>query len=134
MVPELEPLSIVLEKFFFHYVNQNEIIGFGSEVITMNSKFINYREKSSNYFLFSKHTTVEENILYSAKALYDLLSDKPKHIDELLMEYSQKNDLIININIERIIYLSLTFLYSIGVIKLEGNTIIKQKDDGNHEF
>ncbi|MGG0664927.1 ABC-three component system middle component 6 [Viridibacillus arvi] len=128
MVTNFEPLSIILEESFFQYFNENQMIEFGNEVIIMDSKLNDYREKASNYFMFTKHTTVEENILYSAKALYNLLSDKPIHIDELLMEYSQKNNLKININIERIIYLSLTLLYSIGAIKLEGNTIIKQKD------
>lgn len=109
-------------------------IKFGKGVIKMAKNINKSNEQISQYFMLSKHKTVEENILFSAKQLYVLLSDKPKHIDELLLEYSEVNNVTLNLNIERIAYLALTFLYSIGEIKMEGNMIVKSNEGKENDI
>ncbi len=70
-----------------------------------------------NFFLLSKHQSVEENVLVASKILYELI-DKQKHIDQLFLEFAQKQGVVLNLNIERVLYLSLTFLYSLDLICL----------------
>lgn len=83
------------------------------------------RNISMDYFLVSKHQTVEENILYSSKVLYQLL-EKEKHIDELFLEYGTNRGIVLNLNVERVLYLALTFLFSIELIVINQN-MIKRK-------
>ncbi len=78
-----------------------------------------------NYFLLTKYRSVEENVLFTAKVLYELLDSKNKHIDQLFLEFSNKQGITINLNIERILYLALTFLFSLGKITINENMIEK---------
>jgi len=79
-----------------------------------------------NYFLVSKHQTVEENVLVTSKILFELM-DKQKHIDQLFLEFSMKRNIQLNLNIERILYLSLTLLYSFDLIDLKNNLVMRKK-------
>lgn len=94
-------------------------------IINFNLVDLEERESSMDYFLVSKHQTVEENILFSSKMLYDLL-DKEKHIDELFLEYADIRKIVLNLNVERILYLALAFLFSVGAILINQNMIKRQ--------
>lgn len=107
-----------------YFSNHNEII-FGERRIILSEVYQQNFENIANHFILTKHKAIEENVLFTAKELYEILSDKPKHIDELILEYSNNISVTVSLNLERIIYLALTFLYSINEVKLEGKTIIK---------
>lgn len=77
-----------------------------------------------DFFLMSKHSTVHENVLLNAKILFELIEEQ-KHIDELFNDYVIKENILLNLNIERILYLSLVFLYSMGLIIVENNMVKK---------
>ncbi|MEI2285204.1 ABC-three component system middle component 6 [Paenibacillus polysaccharolyticus] len=77
-----------------------------------------------DYFLVSKHQIVEENILFTSKMLYQLL-DSELHVDELFLKYASKRNIILNLNIERILYLSLTLLFAMGLISANQNMIMR---------
>lgn len=79
-----------------------------------------------NFFLMNKYQTVEENVLVTSKLLYELL-DKEKHIDQLFLEFAQNRNILLNLNIERVLYLSLTFLYSFDLIILKNNLVMRTK-------
>ncbi|AVI40116.1 MULTISPECIES: ABC-three component system middle component 6 [Bacillus] len=81
-----------------------------------------------NFFTMHKYQSLEENLLYDAKVLYFLLDDnKSKHLDKLFNEFSQKQGIELNINIERVLFLSLAFLYSMGLITSDSNMIKRVK-------
>ncbi|PGZ33643.1 hypothetical protein COE50_10900 [Bacillus anthracis] len=82
-----------------------------------------------NYFLLSKNRSVEENVLFTAKILYELLDDKRQHVDQLFLDFAAKQDITINLNIERILYLALTFLFALGKVTIIENMIEKLKDE-----
>ncbi|MED3831934.1 hypothetical protein [Peribacillus frigoritolerans] len=81
-----------------------------------------------NFFLLSKHKAIEENVLVSSKILYELIDDE-KHIDELFMEYAKQQNIILNLNIERVLYLSLTFLFAFHLITVNNNMVKRIKND-----
>lgn len=115
------------------YSKRHKTFSLGKECISLDkyrdSKNQKKDKKQVNYFMLSKYRSVEENILFTAKVLYELLGDKRKHIDQLFLEYSQKQGITINLNIERILYLSLTFLYSLGRVTFNQNMIEVFKDE-----
>lgn len=78
-----------------------------------------------NFFLLSKHMSIEENVLVTSKVLYELL-DNEKHIDELFTEFAQNQNIDLNLNVERVLYLSLTFLYSLELV-INNNNIVMRK-------
>lgn len=81
-----------------------------------------------NFFTMHKYQSLEENLLYDAKVLYSLLDDnKQKHIDELFSEFAQRQGIELNVNIERVLFLSLSFLYSTGLITSDNNMIKRVK-------
>ncbi|WP_222666467.1 hypothetical protein [Clostridium botulinum] len=73
-------------------------------------------------FKINKYQSVDENILYIAMHLYKLLN-KAEHIDILFDKYSKEKNIELSVNLERLLYLALTFLYSIGMIGAKGNLI-----------
>lgn len=79
-----------------------------------------------DFFLMSKHSTVHENVLLNAKVLFELIEEQ-KHIDELFNDYAKEQSILLNLNVERILYLSLVLLYSMELIELENNTVKKVK-------
>ncbi len=72
----------------------------------------------------TKHKTVEENILYTSKVLFQCL-EKPMHIDELFMIYYEVQKKEFSANIENLLFSSLIFLYSMDKIEIS-NHIIKK--------
>ncbi|OMF83929.1 hypothetical protein BK146_32300 [Paenibacillus sp. FSL R7-0333] len=77
-----------------------------------------------DYFLVSKHQIIEENVLFTSKTLYELLK-KEQHIDELFLAYTNEREITLNLNMERILYLSLSLLYSLNLI-VENKNMIKR--------
>lgn len=77
-----------------------------------------------NFFMMNKYQSIEENTLVSSKVLYELLTKK-MHIDQLFMEFAKKQGIKLNLNIERVLYLSLTFLYSLDLICLNNNLVMR---------
>ncbi|WP_318842017.1 ABC-three component system middle component 6 [Priestia megaterium] len=74
----------------------------------------------------NKYQSLEENLLYDAKVLYSLLeNNKSKHVDELFSEFARKQNIILSVNIERFLFLSLSFLYATGLITSDNNMIKK---------
>lgn len=64
----------------------------------------------------NKHQNIEENILYIAKKLYELL-DKAMYVDELRLIYMERyKDNQVN-QTEDFFYYSLLFLFSLGTIE-----------------
>lgn len=81
-----------------------------------------------NFFTMHKYQSLEENLLYDAKVLYSLLDDyKPKHLDEVFSEFAETQGIVLNVNIERVLFLSLSFLYSMGLITSDSNMIKRVK-------
>lgn len=81
-----------------------------------------------NFFTMNKYQSLEENLLYDAKVLYSLLEDNnPKHIDELFSEFAKKQGVVLSVSIERVLFLSLSFLYSTGLITSDSNMIKRAK-------
>lgn len=78
-----------------------------------------------DYFKIGKYQLVEENVLYTARVLHDILGQK-KHVDELFEEYSRYNNIQLSLNVEKTLFLSLTFLFSLGKIKVENNLIVRE--------
>lgn len=72
----------------------------------------------------TKHRTLEENVLYNAKILYECLG-RAMHIDELFMEYYKKQNKELNNNMEHLLFLSLPLLYSMGKVTVT-NSVIKR--------
>ncbi|MCG1024035.1 ABC-three component system middle component 6 [Sutcliffiella horikoshii] len=78
-----------------------------------------------DFFLLNKHQSNEENVIFTSKIIYELL-DSEKHIDELFEQFAIEQQMILNLNVERILYLSLTFLFSFDLIILKNN-LVKRK-------
>lgn len=121
--------SEILRFSVANFLKKNRTLSLGKECISLDkyreSKKIGVRNSTMNYFLLSKYRSVEENVLFTAKVLYELLDTKSKHIDELFLEFSDKQGITINLNVERILYLALTFLFSLGKITINENMIEK---------
>ncbi|MED3821326.1 MULTISPECIES: ABC-three component system middle component 6 [Priestia] len=81
-----------------------------------------------NFFTLNKHQSVEENVIVTSKIIYELLESE-KHIDELFLEFAQMQEITLNLNIERILYLSLTFLYAFDLITVRNNMVKRNKND-----
>jgi hypothetical protein len=79
-----------------------------------------------DFFIMSKHSTVHENVLLNAKILFELIKEQ-KHIDVLFSDYAAEQNIYLNLNIERILYLSLVLLYSMELIVIENNMVKKVK-------
>lgn len=79
-----------------------------------------------SFFLINKYQTPNDNILFVSKILLDLLQDGEKHIDELFNDFSIRTKKDLNINLERTLFLSITFLYSLNIINVNNNFIKKE--------
>ena len=58
--------------------------------------------------------------------IYRIL-EKPHHIDEVFEKYSKENKIELSINLERLLYLALTFLFSLDIIDTSENMIRRKK-------
>lgn len=77
-----------------------------------------------DFFKLTKYRSLDENVLLVSKELYEIVDDKI-HIDELFDRYSARRNITLNLNVERILYLSLLFLFSVGKIKINKNFIMR---------
>ncbi|MGG0460275.1 hypothetical protein [Priestia aryabhattai] len=122
----VESTENILKYSYILFKQEFKTIQIGKDFIPLvNDSPLNKKKTERtkmNHFLLTKYNAVEENVLYSSKILYELL-EKEKHIDQLFLDYADSQDLIINLNIERILYLSLTFLYSLGKVSFNQNMI-----------
>ena len=123
----------IMWNSIYLYAEKNKSISFGKECISLD-KYRDQKNKRQDktgmdYFLLSKNISVEENVLFTAKSIYMLLGNKPKHIDQLFLDYASKQKLTINLNIERVLYLALTFLFALGKLKIKENMIVKLEGD-----
>ncbi|MEK3716240.1 hypothetical protein [Paenibacillus sp. FSL R7-0333] len=117
---------------FNDQVKQKKFIDNLFNVIDFKSAFMERKQKdmeefdyySIDYFLVSKHQIIEENVLFTSKTLYELLK-KEQHIDELFLAYTNEREITLNLNMERILYLSLSLLYSLNLI-VENKNMIKR--------
>ncbi|ATP92686.1 hypothetical protein CSE15_01305 [Bacillus altitudinis] len=122
---EVESSENILKFSYILFKKSFNTIQYGNKYIPLLSTPLNNEEEersTMNHFLLNKFNAIEENVLYSSKVLYELL-EKEKHIDQLFLDYANSQDIIINLNIERILYLSLTFLYSLGKVSFNQNMI-----------
>ncbi len=123
---KIETAENILKYSYVLLENEFKNIQIGNDLIPLVNNSPLKKEKAErpemNHFLLTKYNAVEENILYSSKILYELL-EKEKHIDQLFLDYAKSQVIIINLNIERILYLSLTFLYSLGKVSFNQNMI-----------
>ncbi|MCM1237191.1 MAG: hypothetical protein NC489_44550 [Ruminococcus flavefaciens] len=76
-----------------------------------------------DYFKINKYSSVEENILYIASNVLELLKGTEKSFGKLVEQYEDKYSRCISLNIESGIYLAMLFLYGVGKIELSGKKI-----------
>ncbi|WP_247681991.1 hypothetical protein [Paenibacillus sp. Marseille-P2973] len=121
----VKPQSILFSQF-----RQKEFVDSLFNIIDLKSALTERKQREMetldyyelDYFLVSKHQIIEENVLFTSKTLYELL-EKEQHIDELFLMYTRERDIILNLNMERILYLSLALLYSLSLIVVNQNMI-----------
>lgn len=77
-------------------------------------------------FKVNKYQSIDEHILYIAMNIYKIL-DKPEHIDLIFDRYSRVNNVDLSINLERLLYLALTFLFSLGLVEVSENMVRRIK-------
>lgn len=77
-------------------------------------------------FKVNKYQSIDEHILYIAMKVSNLI-DKPQHIDVIFDKYSKESGIELSLNLERLLYLALTFLFSIGMVEIDGNMIRRIK-------
>jgi hypothetical protein len=133
MYHDVNSANDIFALSFFLYKKDFKNIQFGDDIITLDDEKPYYKEKvegeSMNYFFLTKYNTVEENVLYSSKVLYELLIQE-KHIDQLFIDFAENQNLKINLNVERILFLSLTFLFSLGKVSFNKNMIRRIEGKG----
>ncbi|EHK2427152.1 hypothetical protein PTM93_03155 [Clostridium perfringens] len=77
-------------------------------------------------FSINKYQSINENILYISMNLYKLIN-RPQNIDSLFEKYSKANNVELSLNLERLLFLALTFLFSIELIDMSDNLIRRIK-------
>ncbi|MHC1683151.1 MAG: ABC-three component system middle component 6 [Clostridiaceae bacterium] len=77
-------------------------------------------------FSINKYQSVDENIPYIAMNLYKLM-ERPISIDKLFEKYSKMNQIDLSLNFERLLFLALTFLFSVGLLDLSDNLVRRVK-------
>lgn len=86
--------------------------------------FINREEVSCliDCFSINKYQSVDENIPYIAMKLYKLI-ERPISVDKLFEKYSNINEIELSLNLERLLFLAMTFLFSMGLTDLSDNLV-----------
>lgn len=77
-------------------------------------------------FKMNKYQSIDENIPYIGMKIYNML-DKPEHIDVLFEKYSKENNIDLSINLERLLYLAITFLYALEIIEAD-DKFVRRKE------
>lgn len=71
-----------------------------------------------------KYNSIDENVLYVSSILFDIIKDNKKiHLDKVFEKYSNIRNIDLSVNTERIIFLSLTFLFSLDIIEQKSNIL-----------
>jgi hypothetical protein len=76
-----------------------------------------------DYFKINKYSVVDENILYIAKNLIEILASSDKTFGKVMELYKSRYSQDMNFNIETNVYLAMCLLYGTGKISLDGNLI-----------
>lgn len=76
-----------------------------------------------DYFKINKYSSIDDNILYIANNLIDIISGGYKSFGKIVEEYQQKYCSELSLNMEMNIYLAMLFLYGIGKIDVKDNKI-----------
>ena len=93
------------------------------------ASYLNGKEEVSELidcFKVNKYQSIDEQILYISMNIYRIL-EKPHYIDEVFEKYSKENKIELSINLERLLYLALTFLFSLDIIDTSENMIRRKK-------
>ncbi len=75
-----------------------------------------------DFFKFNKYNSLDENVLIASKYIYEIVEDEMA-IDEVFEEYSRRRSIALNLSLERILYLSLTFLFAVGKLEINYHRI-----------
>lgn len=76
-----------------------------------------------DYFKVNKYSSIDDNILYIANNLIDIISGGYKSFGKVVEKYQQKYSTELSLNMETNIYLAMLFLYGIGKIDIKDNKI-----------
>jgi hypothetical protein len=76
-----------------------------------------------DYFKVNKYSLIEDNVLYIARNLVEIMEGSYKSFGKIVEKYQQKYSLELSINMETNIYLAMLFLYMIGKINVKDNKI-----------
>ena len=76
-----------------------------------------------DYFKINKYSSIDDNILYIANNLIDIISGGYKSFGKIVEKYQQKYSPELSLNMEMNIYLAMLFLYGRGKIDVKDNKI-----------
>ncbi len=76
-----------------------------------------------DYFKINKYSSVEENILYIASNIIEILKSGNKSFGKVLEKYQYNYASNFSLNMETNVYLAMLFLYGIGKITIENDKI-----------
>lgn len=76
-----------------------------------------------DYFKVNKYSSIDDNILYIANNLIDIISGGYASFGKIVEKYEQKYSSELSLNMEMNIYLAMLFLYGIGKIDIKDNKI-----------
>lgn len=71
-----------------------------------------------DYFKVNKYSSIDENILYVANNIIEILKDGSKNFGKVIEKYQQYYSTELSLNMETNIYLAMLFLYQIGKIRI----------------
>lgn len=76
-----------------------------------------------DFFKVNKYSSIDDNILYIANNLMDIINGGYKSFGKIVEKYQQKYSPELSLNMEMNIYLAMLFLYGIGKIDIKDNKI-----------
>lgn len=81
------------------------------------------------YFKVNKYSSLDENPLFIAKKVYELILEKDKSLNDIIDEYSKKYEVNIGVNMESSLYLAITFLFATDrlVMKKDKFSVLRQE-------
>lgn len=84
-----------------------------------------------DYFMINKYSSIDENILYIARNIMDILSQGDKTFGKLVDEYQSKYTESVSLNVEIKIYMALSFLFVTNKVAFDNKRLrleVKQSD------
>ncbi|MGR5906354.1 hypothetical protein ACT7DI_26020 [Bacillus paranthracis] len=88
--------SHILKASIYECFRKNKVNNFGLKNVVIpfaKNTNLNYDKTerfAMKYFLLNKQSTVEENVLFTAKILYEEIGNSKLHIDELFLKFVKK--------------------------------------------